>query len=245
MAAAYSFRSAESSQPLSGAKQAPTLLARAASALTTKAGAAALVALVVTVAVAASLAPRAGAAAGAQKYLYATAVLNNGTIQGTVSFTQADQAGAPTTVTVSVSGAGAAGQRGFHVHQNAGLANACADAGPHFNTLGKLHGAGGNSAPYGRPGDPTQRHVGDLGNVEVVGGAISVTFADTQVSLRPGDAFSIVNRAVVLHSSFDDLGRGTDPLTNTTGNAGGRVSCGTIVATLQGRQLRGAEAEGA
>jgi Cu-Zn family superoxide dismutase len=163
-----------------------------------------------------------------------------------VTFTQPDQAGAPTTVTVSVAGAGAAGPRGFHIHQNAGLANACADAGPHFNPLGKLHGAGGNSAPYGRPDDPTQRHVGDLGNVEVVDGAISVTFSDTQISLRPGDAFSIVNRAVVLHAQVDDLGQSSaNPLTNTTGNAGARVSCGTIVATLQGRQLRGAEAEGA
>ncbi|VDM29127.1 unnamed protein product [Toxocara canis] len=40
--------------------------------------------------------------------------------------------------------------------------------------------------------------------------------------------FSILGRTIVVHQNADDLGRGGSPLSNTTGNAGGRIACGII-----------------
>jgi len=62
----------------------------------------------------------------------------------------------PTTVTGSVSGL-KPGLHGFHVHALGDTTNGCMSTGPHYNPVGKEHGA---------PEDEN-RHAGDLGNITV------------------------------------------------------------------------------
>lgn len=80
---------------------------------------------------------------------------------------------------------------------------------------------------HGGPQDEV-RHVGDLGNVFADSeGIVSTIFSDSTISLYPG-AKSIIGRAIVVHSTEDDLGRSEHPDSSKTGNTGGRVACGVI-----------------
>ncbi|XP_020529808.1 superoxide dismutase [Cu-Zn] 1 isoform X2 [Amborella trichopoda] len=122
----------------------------------------------------------------------------------------------PTTVTGSLSGL-QPGPHGFHVHALGDTTNGCMSTGPHFNPVGKEHGA---------PEDEN-RHAGDLGNVTVgEDGTANFTIVDSQIPLSGPN--SIIGRAVVVHADPDDLGKGGHELSKTTGNAGGRVACGII-----------------
>ncbi|TGZ69881.1 hypothetical protein CRM22_003488 [Opisthorchis felineus] len=136
-------------------------------------------------------------------------------VQGTVIFTQEVESG-PVTVNVHLTGL-TPGKHGFHVHAFGDTTNGCVSAGPHFNPTGVDHAA---------PEDPV-RHVGDLGNVEAnAQGVVQHVFTDKVISLTGPN--SIVGRAMVVHESEDDLGRGGHELSKTTGNAGGRLACGVI-----------------
>lgn len=71
------------------------------------------------------------------------------------------------------------------------------------------------------------RHIGDLGNVFADSNGIATTsFSDAVISLY--GPRSIIGRAIVVHSSEDDLGKSEHPDSHKTGNAGGRVACGVI-----------------
>jgi len=137
-------------------------------------------------------------------------------VVGVVSFEQ-DAKGGATTVKGKISGL-KSGKHGFHVHQLGDLSDGCKSAGPHFNPFGKTHGA---------PSD-SNRHVGDLGNVEVKtdGEEIEINITDALVSLV--GQHSVIGRSIVVHEKEDDLGKGGNEESLKTGNAGGRVACGVI-----------------
>ncbi|KAJ7525897.1 hypothetical protein O6H91_17G072800 [Diphasiastrum complanatum] len=120
------------------------------------------------------------------------------------------------------------GKHGFHLHEYGDITNGCISTKSHFNPNGLKHGG---------PEDAI-RHAGDLGNV--VAGSDGLSFhlisyclriaetsiVDSQIPLAgPG---SIVGRAFVVHESEDDLGKGGQELSLSTGNAGGRLACGVI-----------------
>ena len=108
------------------------------------------------------------------------------------------------------------GQHGFHIHANGVSAQGdCKSAGGHFNPFDKDHGN-----PYS-----TDRHVGDLGNIN----SQLVYIIDSVISLDAGAENGILGRAVVVHAGPDDLGQGGDDESLKTGNAGGRIACGNIV----------------
>ncbi|KAE8749931.1 Superoxide dismutatse-like [Frankliniella occidentalis] len=145
----------------------------------------------------------------------AVCVLIGETVKGTVNFEQSAD-GAPVQVSGELSGL-AKGLHGFHVHEFGDNTNGCTSAGPHFNPLGKEHGA---------PTDAV-RHAGDLGNVEAgADGVAKINISDKMISLSGPN--SIIGRTVVVHADPDDLGKGGHELSKTTGNAGGRLACGVI-----------------
>eukprot|EP01114_Cavostelium_apophysatum_P012252 TRINITY_DN271_c0_g1_i1.p1 TRINITY_DN271_c0_g1~~TRINITY_DN271_c0_g1_i1.p1 ORF type:complete len:203 (+),score=7.28 TRINITY_DN271_c0_g1_i1:610-1218(+) len=136
-------------------------------------------------------------------------------IEGTVIFRQNNAE--EVEIAVSLTGL-SAGQHGFHIHQYGNLTKGCISAGPHYNPFGRKHGG---------PTD-TERHVGDLGNVESVGETSVTTkhMKDSQVKLT--GALSVIGRAVVVHADADDYGRGGHEDSHTTGHAGGRLACCVI-----------------
>lgn len=115
-------------------------------------------------------------------------------------------------VTLSVSGI-SPGLHGAHVHEKGDCSSADGkSAGDHFNPGGHKHGM-----PHG-----SERHLGDLGNIEIAAngeGKLEITVAGA--NLKPGDASSFLDRAIIVHEKKDDGGQ-------PVGNAGGRIGCGVI-----------------
>jgi len=107
---------------------------------------------------------------------------------------------------------------GFHIHEFGDLSNGCTSAGEHFNP---------DTKPHGAPTDKN-RHCGDLGNVVAnEKGVAKIDITDNYISLKH-NKYCIVGRALVVHEQKDDLGRGGNPASLLTGNAGGRLACGII-----------------
>lgn len=139
-------------------------------------------------------------------------------VDGVVKFKQPTADG-DVTIDVNVAYAGAVkdSKHGFHVHAEGKTTNQCKDAGGHFNPTTKNHGA---------PAD-TDRHVGDLGNmVADANGKLIKTFTDSVISLTGTN--NIVGKAIVIHQDEDDLGKGGEEDSLTTGHAGARVGCCVI-----------------
>ncbi|KAI8520433.1 PREDICTED: superoxide dismutase [Cu-Zn]-like [Branchiostoma belcheri] len=151
----------------------------------------------------------------------AVCVLVGETVKGTVTFTQASS-DSPVEVTGTISNLKPPGKHGFHIHEFGDTTNGCTSAGGHFNPAKKNHGG---------PQDE-ERHVGDLGNVEVgEDGEANIKITDSQLQLTGPN--SIIGRAVVVHAGEDDLGKGGFDDSLTTGHAGGRLACGVIGVTKQ------------
>merc|ERR1711976_663899 len=149
-------------------------------------------------------------------------------ITGTVYLEQTTEGGT-TTIRVELLGFNTTDgedTHGFHIHTDGDLTNGCQSTGGHYNPEANNHGA---------PGDVV-RHVGDLGNIQEAGdGPVSVTITDTVVNLIGND--TVINRAIVIHETRDDLGLGGDAGSITTGNAGARLACCIITeVTYDGAQ---------
>jgi len=129
-------------------------------------------------------------------------------VTGTVTFTAE---GDSVKVVADISGL-TPGKHGFHIHEFGDCsAPDATSAGGHFNPSKHQHGA---------PSD-TERHAGDLGNIEAdASGKVHLEITDKVMKLSGDD--SIVGHAVIVHEKADDL------KTQPTGNAGGRVACGVI-----------------
>lgn len=131
------------------------------------------------------------------------------------------------------------GEHGIHVHA-VGVCDPAGDppfasAGGHYNPTGAVHGALPDAGSMASPeaaattGSPVAAagHAGDLGNVTVDDagtGRLQIT-TDRFRLAELGDADG---SALVVHADRDDLR--TDP----TGNSGGRIACGLIVASQDG-----------
>lgn len=115
-----------------------------------------------------------------------------------------------------------------HIHTFGDMTGGCMTAGSHYNPHGEKHG---NKADDGK-----HRHAGDMMNNITAGadGTVSFDWWDELLNLFQKDilgAGSIVGRTVVIHEGVDDLGRGGTPLSEETGNAGGRMMCAVIGLT--------------
>lgn len=106
------------------------------------------------------------------------------------------------------------GLHGFHIHEFGDCsAPDGSSAGAHFNPTNHKHGARTDS----------DRHVGDLGNIEAdAQGRVHFEIIDNVISLGGKD--TIVGRSVIVHEKADDF------KTQPSGDAGARQACGVIVA---------------
>ena len=108
-----------------------------------------------------------------------------------------------------------AGEHGFHIHTNGDLREeGCMGACSHFNKGPKRnHG--------GPPGSKSERHTGDLGNIEKIDHAYRYKLWGVTVS-------ELMGRTLIVHADPDDLGKGNEEDSLTTGHAGKRIACAII-----------------
>ena len=140
------------------------------------------------------------------------------TVSGILNLTESAQLGG-VRITGRVTGL-TPGNHGFHVHEFGDVfTKGCDSTGPHFDTKIVFHGA---------PEDEiSQRHAGDLGNIEANSRGIAiVNIVDRVISLSGPS--SILGRAFIIHAGEDDLGRGNNEGSTKTGNAGARLACGIV-----------------
>jgi Cu-Zn family superoxide dismutase len=113
------------------------------------------------------------------------------------------------------------GEHGFHIHATGDCSVAdFTSAGGHFNPAGTQHGLQNPAGP----------HAGDVPNLTVgPDGSGELTYSNDRISLAsgPNSLFDTDGSAVVIHAGPDD--NTSDP----SGNSGGRIACGVIVATTQ------------
>lgn len=111
------------------------------------------------------------------------------------------------------------GLHGFHVHETGDCsAPDATSAGGHFNP---------DAHPHGAPDAPaTERHDGDLGNLEAgADGTARYERVDPNVALS--GPTSVIGKAVIVHAGQDDF------TSQPSGDAGGRVACG-VIETIAG-----------
>ncbi len=130
--------------------------------------------------------------------------LQDSGVSGTVTFT-AQEGGVRVQATLTGL---PQGKHGFHIHQYGDCtATDGTSAGGHFNPTDHPHSGS----------DSTDRHMGDLGNIESDGATASLDYLDTKIEMA-----LILGRGVIVHAAEDDL------ISQPTGNAGGRLGCGVI-----------------
>ncbi|EGR32767.1 hypothetical protein IMG5_070940 [Ichthyophthirius multifiliis] len=149
--------------------------------------------------------------------LYATCILSPDGNSGVNGLVKLIQQGDYTTITATINGL-KKGLHGFHIHQFGNLTEGCKTAGPHFNPFNSTHGG---------PQD-TERHVGDLGNVETLEDGQTTHFKIVDKLIKLDGLNSVLGRSFVIHADQDDLGKGNFEDSKTTGHAGARLACCTI-----------------
>lgn len=106
------------------------------------------------------------------------------------------------------------GLHGFHIHKAGDLrGEGCKGACEHFDTTGSDHG--------GAPGSDGPRHTGDLGNIR----GPSCSHRYVLKNLKVTDLYG---RSVIVHAEEDDLGKGSEEDSKTTGHSGARIGCAII-----------------
>ena len=130
-------------------------------------------------------------------------------ITGEVFFEQADWG--KIQVTGNFKGLPSNKKFGFHVHEFGKCGNQALMAGGHFNPWKQKHGGP----------ESKERHLGDLGNLNSDKDGQAVYSA-----VIPGRLKKFLGRSIIVHAKPDDL------KSQPTGNAGNRIACGVIVATM-------------
>ena len=156
---------------------------------------------------------RAAEAGDADNTVQAVAIVtpvSGSDVRGTVVFTQQDSG---ILIETNLSGL-EPGLHGFHVHQFGDCsATDASSAGDHFSPHDRRHGDPG--------GDPGERHVGDLGNIEANQDGLAQVSKSDYVITFDGEN-SILGKSILVHSGEDDL------TSQPSGESGEPVACGVI-----------------
>lgn len=140
-------------------------------------------------------------------------------VAGTVTFTESEE-GNEVMLDARISGL-TPGSHAIHIHE---FGDCSSDdgksAGGHWNPTGMAHGKWGSDA----------YHKGDIGNLEAdENGEVVMTMSTDKWCIGCADSTkNILNRAIIIHQGTDDF------KTQPTGDAGGRVGCGTILESNMG-----------
>ena len=111
------------------------------------------------------------------------------------------------------------GKHGFHIHNAGDLrGTGCQGACSHYHV-----GPPANHGSRPHPTKHTERHVGDLGNIELKG-----TEANYHYLLRGIKVADLWGRSLIVHADEDDLGLGEEEDSKTTGHSGARIGCAII-----------------
>lgn len=134
---------------------------------------------------------------------------NDSSVSGTVTFDQVDGG---VEVTAEITGLLPDAKHAIHIHEYGDVTAADGtSAGGHYSPHGHHHGL---------PSE-TNRHAGDLGNLETdLNGKATMSMVVENITLT-GPENPIVGRAVIIHMGKDD---GSQP----TGGAGKRIGMGVI-----------------
>lgn len=138
-------------------------------------------------------------------------------VQGTVRFTEQ---GNSVKVVAHVEGLTPGQKHAIHVHEFGDCSSADANsAGSHYNPEKHEHGLP----------DKSQRHAGDLGNLQAdASGKSHLELTVNNISIA-GNKNPILGRSVIVHAKPDDGGQ-------PVGNAGARIACGVIGAANTGEK---------
>jgi superoxide dismutase, Cu-Zn family len=107
------------------------------------------------------------------------------------------------------------GKHGFHIHRAGDLrGEGCIGACEHYH----------RGAPCDHGSEPTgqrnqKRHTGDLGNIEQGKQYTYIIYAPLM---------DLFGRSVIVHADEDDLGKGVEEDSKTTGHSGARIGCALI-----------------
>lgn len=138
---------------------------------------------------------------------------SNSSVQGTAVFTEEN---GQVTLVATLSGM-TEGEHAIHLHEKADCSSDDGTStGGHWNPTNQPHGKWGSAEGY---------HKGDIGNILAdADGNGSITMSTDEWCIGCGDPKrDIIGTAVIVHEGTDDF------ITQPTGDAGGRVSCGGIV----------------
>ena len=137
-----------------------------------------------------------------------------GIVKGRLVFEQATYE-APTTIVGEVTGL-TPGLHAISINMFGDIASS-ESVGQHFNPHSKNHGASGDD----------ERHVGDLGNIEVnADGRAAVKVSDAKLKLI--GPLSVIGRSFCIAKRQDDSGKGGHESSLRNGNAGELVAVGVV-----------------
>ncbi|HYE31648.1 MAG TPA: superoxide dismutase family protein [Methylomirabilota bacterium] len=129
--------------------------------------------------------------------------------EGTIRFTQD---GDKVKVVAHVTGLTPGQKHAFHIHEFGDASSKDgSSAGGHYNPEGHQHGLP----------DASQKHAGDLGNLQANDQGVAHYEITVQNISIAGVKNPIIGRGVIVHAKHDDGGQ-------PVGNAGGRIAMGVI-----------------
>lgn len=138
---------------------------------------------------------------------------SNSNVHGTAVFTEENGV---VTLVATISGM-TEGEHAIHLHETADCSSDDGmSTGGHWNPTNESHGKWANDDGY---------HKGDIGNIVAdADGNGTITMSTDEWCIGCDDPTkNIIGTAVIVHEGVDDF------VTQPTGDAGGRVSCGGIV----------------